>query len=515
MMTGKSVFFREATLAICGHLDIKTALFEIFKVLQKWMPLDRMYIELYEPETNCLRIIAKASQSGGENQDILLPLPKAAKSQVKSAKATTQDDPQHSFIMENEPGPISLYLLEKLNLPLSSVLGLPLIIKREPFGAFILTAKGTGRYAAEHGQLLTMLREPFYIALSNALKHRSIQKLKNLLADDNRFLQSELSRKWGDEIVGADFGLRGVMELVRQVAVLNSPVLLLGETGVGKDVMANAVHQLSLRQKNPFIVVNCGGIPENLIDSELFGHEKGAFTGALTKKRGRFERADTGTIFLDEIGELPPQAQVRLLRVLQDQVIERIGGTSSIRLDIRIIAATNRDLEKMVKEGNFREDLWFRLNVFPIVIPPLRDRRLDIPALVQYLIEQKSRDMNLPDIPKLADDALEALVDYNWPGNVRELQNIVERSLILNPRGPISFDHLTKKQNSRPIVETSTGNGPYRLDDVITAHINKVLVKTNGKVHGPKGAASLLGINASTLRNKMNKLGIQYKKRQK
>jgi formate hydrogenlyase transcriptional activator len=515
MMMGKSAFFREATLAICGHLDIKTALFATFKVLQKWMPLDRMYVELYEPETNCLRIIAKATESGGESQDILLPLPKEAKSQVQTVKATIQDDPQHSFMMENEPGPVSLYLLEKLNLPLSSVLGLPLIIKGEPFGSFTLTAEGTGRYTAEHGELLTMLREPFYIALSNALKHRSIQKLRNLLADDNLFLRSELSRKWGDEIVGADFGLRDVMELVRQVAVLNSPVLLLGETGVGKDVIANAIHQLSLRQKNPFIVVNCGGIPENLIDSELFGHEKGAFTGALTKKRGRFERADRGTIFLDEIGELPPQAQVRLLRVLQDQVIERIGGTVPIRLDIRIIAATNRDLEKMVKKGDFREDLWFRLNVFPIVIPPLRERRLDIPAFVQYFIEQKSKDMNLPDIPKLADGALEGLMDYNWPGNVRELQNIVERSLILNPKGPVSFDHLNRKQNSIERVERPTEEGPYRLDDVITAHINKMLVKTGGKVHGPKGAAGLLGINASTLRNKMNKLGIQYKKRPK
>jgi transcriptional regulator with GAF, ATPase, and Fis domain len=515
MMMGKNEFFREATLAICGHLDIKTALFETFRVLQKRMPLDRMYVELYEPEINCMRVIAKASQSGGKSQDILLPLPKEAKSRVKSAKTTTQNNPRHFFMMENEPGPVSLYLLEKLSLPISSVLGLPLIIKEEPFGAFILTADGTGRYAAKHGELLTMLREPFYIALSNALKHRSIRKLKNLLADDNRFLQSELSRKWGDDIVGADFGLRDVMELAEQVAVLNSPVLLLGETGVGKDVIANAVHQLSLRRKNPFIVVNCGGIPESLVDSELFGHEKGAFTGALSQKRGRFERADKGTIFLDEIGELPPQAQVRLLRVLQDQVIERVGGTSSIMLDIRIIAATNRDLKKMVEQGDFREDLWFRLNVFPITIPPLRERRLDIPALVQYFIEQKSREMNLPDLPRLADGAVDRLMDYNWPGNVRELQNIVERALILNPRGPVSFDHLGHKQNRKRAAETPVEEGPYRLDEVVTAHIKKVLAKTGGKVHGPKGAAGLLGINSSTLRNKMNKLGIRYGRKQK
>jgi formate hydrogenlyase transcriptional activator len=512
----RSAFFREATLAICGHLDIETSLYATFRVLQQWMPLDRMYVELYEPETNCMRIIAKASTSGGESQDILLPLPKAAESQTETAKAATADNPEYFLMMEDEPDPVSRFLLEKLNLPLSSsVLGLPLIIEGEPFGAFILTVEGTGRYTREHGQLLTMLREPFYIALSNALKHRSIMQLKNLLADDNRYLHSELSRKLGSDIIGADFGLHGVMTLVRQVAAINSPVLLLGETGVGKDVIANAIHQLSPRREEPFIAVNCGGIPENLIDSELFGHEKGSFTGAFSQKRGRFERADKGTIFLDEIGELPPQAQVRLLRVLQDRVIERVGGASPIRLDIRVIAATNRNLEKMVKQGAFREDLWFRLNVFPLMIPPLRERLLDIPALVQYFIQQKSRDLNLLDIPKLAVGALDGLMDYSWPGNVRELQNIIERSLILNPRGPVSFEHLGHIQCWKRPAETQFEEGPYRLDDVVTAHINKVLAKTGGKVHGPNGAASLLGVNSSTLRNKMNKLGIHYGRKQK
>jgi transcriptional regulator with GAF, ATPase, and Fis domain len=507
----QSTFFREATLAICGHLDIETSLYATFRVLQQWMPLDRMYVELYEPETNCMRIIAKASASGGESRDTLLPLPKEAKTQTESAKAATTDNPEYFLMMEGEPDPVSSFLLEKLNLPLSSsVLGLPLIIEKEPFGAFILTAEGTGRYTGEHGKLLTMLREPFYIALSNALKHRSIMQLKNLLADDNRYLHSELSRKLGDDIVGADFGLHDVMTLARQVAAINSPVLLLGETGVGKDVIANAIHQLSPRRDKPFIAVNCGGIPDNLIDSELFGHEKGAFTGALCQKRGRFERADKGTIFLDEIGELPPQAQVRLLRVLQDKVIERVGATCPVQLDLRIIAATNRDLEKMVQHGEFRQDLWFRLNVFPITIPPLRDRLYDIPALVDYFIQQKARDLNLPEIPKLADGALEGLMDYRWPGNVRELYNIVERSLILHPRGPVSFDHLGHKQPGKKPAEAQTEEGPYRLDDVVTAHINKVLVKTGGKVHGPNGAANLLGVNASTLRNKMNKLGIRY-----
>ena len=230
--------------------------------------------------------------------------------------------------------------------------------------------------------------------MSNTLKHREVVQLTNLLADDNRYLYRELRHISGDDIVGANFGLKEVMEKVRHVAALDSPVLLLGETGVGKDVIANAIHYSSSRKEGPFVKVNCGAIPESLIDSELFGHEKGAFTGATSQKRGRFERADNGTIFLDEIGELPPQAQVRLLRVLQDKEIERLGGTKTIQLDIRIIAATNRNLEEMVKAGQFREDLWFRLNVFPVWIPPLLQRKADIPSLFNHFILQQSKELN-------------------------------------------------------------------------------------------------------------------------
>ncbi len=223
------------------------------------------------------------------------------------------------------------------------------------------------------------------------------------------------------------------MHKVRQVATINSPVLLLGETGVGKDVIANAIHYSSTRSGNPIITVNCGAIPESLIDSELFGHEKGAFTGAISQRRGRFERADSGTIFLDEIGELPLQVQVKLLRVLQNREFERVGGTETIRPDIRIIAATNRNLEQMVNEKKFREDLWFRLNVFPIYVPPLRARKEDIPELAHHFVEIKSVELKLPAFPKISSKAMGLLTSYDWPGNVRELQNVVERELILNP----------------------------------------------------------------------------------
>jgi transcriptional regulator with GAF, ATPase, and Fis domain len=333
-----------------------------------------------------------------------------------------------------------------------------------------------------------------------------------LLTDDNRYLHGELRRISGDEIIGANFGLREVMEKVHQVAKLDSPVLLLGETGVGKDIIANAIHFISNRNDGPFVSVNCGAIPDTLIDSELFGHEKGAFTGALAQKRGRFERADKGTIFLDEIGELPLQAQARLLKVLQSKEIERVGGVKTISLDIRIIAATNRKLEEMVKLNQFREDLWFRLNVFPIWIPPLRDRRSDIPALLQHFISLKSRELKLPAIPTVSPGATGILMNYHWPGNVRELQNVVERELIINPNGPLTFSQMNVSQKNGITEIPAQHNESDNLDEVTSQHIKKVLKKTNGKIHGKSGAADLLGINASTLRNRMDKLGIAYKK---
>jgi len=305
------------------------------------------------------------------------------------------------------------------------------------------------------------------------------------------------------------------MEQVRQVTPLNSQVLLLGETGVGKEVIANAIHYSSPRSNGPLIKVNCGAIPENLLDSELFGHEKGAFTGALAKKRGRFERAHTGTIFLDEIGDLPLAAQVRLLRVLETREIERVGGSETISVDVRIIAATNRNLSQMVQTKEFREDLWFRLNVFPITIPPLRLRKADIPALVNYFIERKVREMKLKYRPVSAPKEMERLQHYDWPGNVRELENTVERELIRQqvkgPNDPLRF------QNFDDISAVSVSAEPLfdaenllKLDEITRIHICRIMEKTNGKIQGDKGAAAILGLHPSTLRHRMRKLGISF-----
>jgi transcriptional regulator with GAF, ATPase, and Fis domain len=396
-------------------------------------------------------------------------------------------------------------------MPNSSALVMRLVIEGQRLGSLTLTAEGWDRYSEEHARLFTLLNEPFAIALSNALTYQEVLKLKEMLADDNRYLHQELLHMSGDEIIGSDFGLKDTMDMVRSVGPLESPVLLLGETGVGKGVIAGAIHYLSPRRKGPFITVNSGAIPETLIDSELFGHEKGAFTGAIEQKRGRFERADQGTIFLDEIGELPPHAQIRMLRVLQEKEIERVGGIKSIPVDIRVIAATHRNLQDMVKANQFREDLWFRINVFPIRVPPLRERKEDIPSLVYHFINKKTKQLKLHAAAEIAAGAIDRLMNYHWPGNVRELENIVERELILNKEEPLTFGVLAGTDNhDAPALFAGLPNESLTLENVDAFHIRRVLKMTNGIVHGPGGAAALLGVNPSTLRSRMNKLGIRY-----
>jgi transcriptional regulator with GAF, ATPase, and Fis domain len=303
--------------------------------------------------------------------------------------------------------------------------------------------------------------------------------------------------------------------MVRQVAPLTSPAMLLGETGVGKEVIANVIHYSSPRQNGPFIKVNCGAIPETLFDSELFGHEKGAFTGAVALKRGYFERAHRGSIFLDEIGELPLQAQVRLLRVLQNREINRVGGSRPVPVDVRIITATHQNLEEMIRTRQFREDLWFRLNIFPITIPPLRHRKEDIPTLFHHFLQKKAKELRIHPLPPVSATDIERLQDYDWPGNVRELENLAERTLIRS-RGRHETVRLEVEflgGIGSPEDHRSPGHPTpalLSLDQAMAAHIKQVLKVTKGKIYGPRGAAEWLEINPNTLRSRMKKLNIPF-----
>jgi len=503
----KNEFFREATLRICGTFEIEKALWNCFKYISKFIKVDRAYLHYFIPEEKYGVIFARADHARGKRVNIKsFPPPDILKIMESG------DMPEQLVFNRANEDPIGRFMLAAAGIHKKcSITLIRLIVDEKWLGGVSFGAFGWDHYDDEDLHLLKLLRAPFTIALSNSKRYYELLKLKNLLAEDNKYLQDELYKQKSDEIIGHDFGLNTVMKQVYQVAPLSSPVLLMGETGVGKEVIANAIHKLSTRKDGPLIKVNCGAIPETLIDSELFGHKKGAFTGAVERKRGRFERANKGTIFLDEIGELPMDAQIRFLRVLQEKNFEPVGSDRIIKSDVRVIAATHQNLEKMIEERRFRNDLYFRLKVFPIHILPLRERKMDIPALVQHFILKKYKEMGLQNIPALAGGAIERLNSYDWPGNVRELENTVERALIISRGKPLQFDDLLIPTAGRNTENFKISDRhPVLLHDAISQHIQTVLNLTKGKVGGKGGAAELMGINPATLRHKMRKLGIPF-----
>ncbi|HEY1075434.1 MAG TPA: sigma-54 dependent transcriptional regulator [Fontimonas sp.] len=331
---------------------------------------------------------------------------------------------------------------------------------------------------------------------------------------DRQNLLTRLGRQSLNEtVIGADLGLRRVMQRVDQVAATDATVLILGETGAGKEVVARAIHERSSRATGPFVRVNCGAVPPDLIDSELFGHEKGSFTGAVGARRGWFERADGGTLFLDEIGELTPAVQIRLLRVLQDSIVQRVGSERDISVNVRVIAATHRDLPTMAQEGRFREDLWYRLAIFPVILPPLRERPEDIPLLARHFVQRAANRFGVP-VPPLSLQDIEQLQAYRWPGNVRELGAVLERAVILGQGKTLELDvSLGSAAPRAPLPAErplpAVRDGIVRpLDEVIADHLRLALHVSEGRVDGPRGAARLLGVNPSTLRAKLRKHGI-------
>jgi len=331
-----------------------------------------------------------------------------------------------------------------------------------------------------------------------------IKKLKNLLEAERAYLQEEIKLEYNHEhIIGQSDGLKYVLFKIEQIAQSDTIILVLGETGTGKELVARAVHNLSPRKNRALVKVNCAALPPNLIESELFGHEKGSFTGSLSKHLGRFEVANGSTLFLDEIGELPIDLQAKLLRVIQDGKFERLGSSRTIKVDTRIIVATNRNLEEEVKRGGFREDLWYRLNVFPITMPPLRDRKDDIPLLVDHYVKKISRRMGKV-IEMVSEKVMDVLQDYHWPGNVRELENVLERAVI-NSSGPKL--HLMDELMKNPLKERRTN---YKtMEAVEREHIIQTLEQTRWKISGENSAAEILGLKRSTLRARMHKLGIE------
>ncbi|MFQ5589270.1 MAG: sigma 54-interacting transcriptional regulator, partial [Nitrospiria bacterium] len=348
-------------------------------------------------------------------------------------------------------------------------------------------------------------------AAEAALKkaHREVESLKNRLQAENIYLQEEIKiEKNFDEIIGQSPKLKKVLKKVEQVAPTDATVLIHGETGTGKELIARAIHSLSTRKDRPLVKMNCGAIPQGLLDSELFGHEKGAFTGALQKRIGRFELAHGGTVFLDEIGELPSEAQVRLLRILQEQEFERVGSSQAVKVDVRVIAATNRNLEQLSKEGSFRTDLFYRLNVFPLTLPSLRERQMDIPALVDFFLKRFAKKMGKA-APDVSIKTMSKLTNYPWPGNIRELENVIERTVILSQGPTLAIDESFEAQINAALPTSATTTENRSLESLERAHIHRVLKETNFVIDGKQGAAGILDIHPNTLRFRMKKLGIE------
>ena len=392
-------------------------------------------------------------------------------------------------------------------------------------GVLLIVAKAGAVFDDPHVELAESLREPIGVALENDRRLHEMATLREAAEAERRSLLHRLGRtERAEPIVGAEGGLRSVLERVQLVARSDVPILILGETGTGKEVIARSIHNRSPRSAAPFIRVNCGAIPPELIDSQLFGHERGSFTGAAETRAGWFERADGGTLFLDEIGELPPAAQVRLLRVLQDGHLERVGGQQSLQVDVRIVAATHRDLAAMVKTGQFREDLWYRVAVFPVPLPPLRERLEDIPGLARHFAERAATRFGLPVVMPTPDD-VRLLVGYAWPGNIRELGAVIDRAALLGEGKRLELARALGVQAGGP---TSTGgaalyNSPAAkneqagtaivpLDEAVRGHIERALAATRGRIEGPFGAAALLRINPHTLRARMRKLRIDWRR---
>ncbi|MCC6124587.1 MAG: sigma-54-dependent Fis family transcriptional regulator [Pirellulales bacterium] len=502
----------------CRHIEIGRSADNIAALLLQWLPLDHIWIRRFDRGRCGFETVAVGLKqpnaalpdgfSPGTPEQLAAFSAWCARGAVERGNRQSLADGKLGFLV---PAGIE-----------GEILAGPLGKANEPTGILLLTAAVNCTFEERHLALAERLLEPFSIALENDQRLREMAALREAAEADRRSLLARLGRKQiGDTVVGAESGLRSVMERVELVAPSDAPVLILGETGTGKELVARAIHSRSHRSSGPFDRVNCGAIPPELIDSQLFGHERGAFTGAVESRRGWFERANGGTLFLDEIGDLPLPAQVRMLRILQDGWMERVGGEQSIHVNVRIVAATHRDLAAMVAEGRFREDLWYRIAVFPIVLPTLRERREDIPRLVEHFAARAATRFGLAPVKPTTVD-LELLASYPWPGNIRELGTVIDRAAILGDGKTLEVAKAlgvgTRHALAIPDASPrSAGIAPPAemdlepLNAVVRRHIEAALAAAKGRIEGPFGAANAMQINPHTLRAKMRKLGVDWK----
>ncbi len=496
------------------HLDLSSVLDSVAGALRGLVPIDATGVITREGETfRPLAAYHRDLRPGADESDIAFARRVAGDTLERGA----EDGAAHGAIFDqlqrtrqplvfrdvmHEPLLAGLALVERYAIYCLALV--PLTRGDEFIGVIAFARLNPKPFSPEEARILEDVSRPIASAVANALAFQQIAALRARLEDENLALKEEIDASAAvGGIIGASAALKVVLERVSRVAVTDSTVLISGETGTGKELIARAIHSASPRAQRALIKVNCAALPEGLVASELFGHEKGAFTGALARRRGRFELAAGGTLFLDEVGELPAAVQVALLRVLQEGEFERVGGNETLRTNARVVAASNRNLEEAVREGRFRSDLFFRLNVFPIQLPPLRERVDDIPLLVEYYAHHYSRRVGKP-VRGVSAGAMDILRQYAWPGNVRELQNVVERAVIL-ARG----DELDARDFELPSLHPPPMAKPAATDPISERQqIEAALVASRGRVSGPDGAAEALGVAPSTLESRIHRFGI-------
>jgi formate hydrogenlyase transcriptional activator len=497
----------EVNNVVVSHLDLDQVFSAVSACLQRVIPHEHSSVLLHEPETRRFRKhVPRVAGSGSVLEDCQAH-PECAKSPpgmaitTRSAVVLGED---RLRVLAAESSVARKVVADGVK----SVCSVPLLSHDRVLGALTVASDRPNAFSQDDVELLGQVAQQVAIAVENALAYRQIDELKEKLNTERLYLEDEIRTEHNfDEIVGQSAALKQVLKQVEIVAPTDSTVLIQGETGTGKELIARAIHNLSGRRGRTFVKLNCAAIPTGLLESELFGHEKGAFTGAIAQRIGRFELAHGGTLFLDEVGDIPLELQSKLLRVLQEQEFERLGGTRTIKVDVRLVAATNRDLPAMVADKQFRSDLYYRLDVFPLLNPPLRDRHEDIPALVRYFTQKFARRMN-KHVDRIPADTMAALSRYHWPGNIRELENFIERAVILT-RGSTLEVPLAELRQRNGSLRADSAQSPTTLEDAEREHIRRALEQANWQVGGPSGAAARLGMKRTTLQARMAKLGIE------
>jgi len=502
----REAFLLEVTNALLSNLDITKLLTAIGACVRQVKPFDYASVTLYDPDTKMLRIHSIGAEPGipALPESLLLPVAGTPHGSVYASGKP--------LLLKGTEGERFPFEMPKhlADASIRSGCWTPLTGREGPLGTLNVFSRRAGAFSEEDVIALGQLASQVSVALDNALAFRRIADLNARLAREKLYLEDELRTETDfHDIIGTSRALKRVLKQIETVAPTDSTVLILGETGTGKERLARAVHELSPRRGHAFVKVNCASVPAGLLESELFGHEKGAFTGAIAQRMGRFELAHQGTLFLDEVGEIPLELQSKLLRVLQEKQFERLGNSRTMTSDVRIVAATNRDLNKLVASGQFRSDLFYRLSVFPVIVPPLRDRAEDIPLLVHFFLGRFAKRMGKA-VEIVPPETMQSLCRYSWPGNVRELEHVIERAVILSPEPELRIS-LSEFES----VETTDAQAPpkssEKLEEIERGHILSVLRETKGKIGGAGGAAERLGMNRTTLNSRMQKLGISRK----